>query len=718
MVVPRPAHVAFARSAGCVALLILCCALSYGFLCQPGKTPYSAYSDALTYNLGAMEGLHRSLTQGAGPPFWQPYQMSGGPDLTNPQHFYALLAPFLALSPSAALGPEYFFSFLLAGLAFFAIGRSMGLGHLPAGVMGLAALYNGKVVLAAFAGWLALLPAVALAPLAALAAARVARRPTLGNGLLLAAAAALCLQSAHLQIVYYAGVACALALAAAALRGIAAGRARHVSRAAGALAAACIAALALSAYKIVPLLSELPLASRQQADYAFFLSHHATAPGQLVTFLFPEALGTPLDRSYAPVELWEDSAFFGYAPFLLALVGAASRSRRDLARPLALAFVLIVVCAMDTPLLHALWRWLPGMRMFRAPSRLLFIASFVGMALAGIGAEVLLSLARERRVRLGLAAVLALAVAVPGHRYARRYLGTTASEKALPEPGYAGLMAADPSLFRVAPFGSYVVNYGWAPHLGLQLVTGYDPYNLRSYGRYFDVMTTGSSRSNRAHVWFDIDTIARPDLLDALNVKYVLSPVALSEPKSLDLYAKLEHEPMFVFYRGMFRGPVYVYRNTRALERAFFVEQVVGAPDEDAAIHAIEQHSLEGLAVVEEADLAGASGAAAPGDAVQVDGAGNGRLALTVKAQRPRYLVVSEVWHPGWQATLDGQPLALHRTDATLVGALVPGGTHRIALEFRPLHWELARSASLVALAAVSAAASFAVARHLARRRA
>ena len=47
-------------------------------------------------------------------------------------------------------------------------------------------------------------------------------------------------------------------------------------------------------------------------------------------------------------------------------------------------------------------------------------------------------------------------------------------------------------------------------------------------------------------------------------------------------------------------------------------------------------------------------------------------------------VVFSEIYYPGWTATLDGKPLQLARVDYTLRGAVVPAGQHKIAMEFRP----------------------------------
>ena len=53
---------------------------------------------------------------------------------------------------------------------------------------------------------------------------------------------------------------------------------------------------------------------------------------------------------------------------------------------------------------------------------------------------------------------------------------------------------------------------------------------------------------------------------------------------------------------------------------------------------------------------------------------------------------MSEVWHPGWQATVDGQPATLHRANIALQGLWLEPGTHQVRLGF----WPVGLSAGLV----------------------
>jgi hypothetical protein len=51
-------------------------------------------------------------------------------------------------------------------------------------------------------------------------------------------------------------------------------------------------------------------------------------------------------------------------------------------------------------------------------------------------------------------------------------------------------------------------------------------------------------------------------------------------------------------------------------------------------------------------------------------------LRLTIESDEGGFLVISKICHQGWQATLDGDALALHRTNVALPGAWIPAGEH------------------------------------------
>ena len=61
----------------------------------------------------------------------------------------------------------------------------------------------------------------------------------------------------------------------------------------------------------------------------------------------------------------------------------------------------------------------------------------------------------------------------------------------------------------------------------------------------------------------------------------------------------------------------------------------------------------------------------------------------------PAYLVFSEVWYPGWQARLDGEPTSLLRANYAFRAVYLPVGEHTVELTFSPGSWRYASSVSL-----------------------
>jgi hypothetical protein len=366
--------------------------------------------------------------------------------------------------------------------------------------------------------------------------------------------------------------------------------------------------------------------------------------------------------------------------------------RRPRVRFLIVSFVVSILFALDTPLVRILYDALPGFRLFRLPNRMLFLTSCFGIALAGVGLEEVL--ARLRAVsgaawRTAVAAGVMIAVIVAeGAYYSHRYLATVADEFAVPSTDYGKFLAADPGVFRVAPLGSQVLTYGWAAPMGLQMISGYEPFNLRHYQEYDRVMQRGDGQLNDAITWTNFTQIARWDLFDNLNVRYVLTPgPLLPRPERLELVAQYRNQPLFVLYHGMNRTGVFVYRNTEARPRVFWAGRVVPASGEDEAVSLIRRHDLRDLAIVDGAEAHWQLGPGASAGRAAVAEAADGFLAVETESQARRFLVISEVWHPGWSATLDGVQHPLHRTDLALMGTWVPAGEHKLVLRFRPLFW-------------------------------
>ena len=75
------------------------------------------------------------------------------------------------------------------------------------------------------------------------------------------------------------------------------------------------------------------------------------------------------------------------------------------------------------------------------------------------------------------------------------------------------------------------------------------------------------------------------------------------------------------------------------------------------------------------------------------------RLIYKTSSPKDGVVVFSEIYYPGWQATIDGQPVDIARADYILRAMNVPGGEHTIEMWFDPQSIHVTESIAYAALA-------------------
>ena len=674
--------------------------VGYGFLLEGGAVPFSPHSDLIAVHLSVKQAAYTAMQAGEGLPFWRSDMLSGGLALTHPQAIYTnpLQLPFLFTDPASASGPSIWLHLFAMAISMQVLGAALGLSWLARAFMAIAGLFSFKLIIMTYAGWLPVLPGFVTAPLLMAAVLKAIERPGVPTSLGLALAGVLALQSGHLQVSYYITAFFGAYLLVRCFTWVREEETKRMGSVIATCAVASACAVLASAFLLVPLFSEIDLTARAALDYDFLQSGGAYAFENLATFLHPEFLGTPLDGSYESVELWENVAYFGAAAQLLALIGAVLGHRRPYAHFFTIGLLLSIILAFDTFVLRALYEYFPGFSMFRIPSRFLFLTTLFGIGLAGIGFDELGDRLRARlspeiasRVALAVALVLMIASSAEGIGYAGRYITMAPTDQVVPRTQYADFFAADKSTFRVAPLHRHTLNYGWAALMDIELATGFEPYNYAHYQEYVGLMTRNHLVEPAPVMWIDVTRITRWDLFDVLNIKYVLTMQEFDEiPSGLLRVARFEDEPIFAFYDGFSTSPIVVYENINAKGRAYWAQVVVAVDGREQALNVALKINANNRTVVESSPGGLRPSLYSDGDAIQVTKSKGGLLAFEADSLKGGFAVVSEVWHPGWTATVDGEPVEISRTNVALMGAQIPAGPHRVEFRFKPMRWNLA----------------------------
>ncbi len=74
------------------------------------------------------------------------------------------------------------------------------------------------------------------------------------------------------------------------------------------------------------------------------------------------------------------------------------------------------------------------------------------------------------------------------------------------------------------------------------------------------------------------------------------------------------------------------------------------------------------------------------------------QIQIQTQTAAPTFLVLSDVFYPGWQATIDGKPTKIFQTNYVQRGVQLPAGNHLIEYRFEPMSFKLGAGITLDAL--------------------
>ena len=145
--------------------------------------------------------------------------------------------------------------------------------------------------------------------------------------------------------------------------------------------------------------------------------------------------------------------------------------------------------------------------------------------------------------------------------------------------------------------------------------------------------------------------------------------------------------------------------NPDALGNGWFVDNIdwVNTPNEE--IDALNTINPATTAVIDkrfEKSLAGLTLQPADSTAtVKLTRYTPNELTYTTHNAKPGLAVFSEVYYPGWTATIDGKRAEIVRADYVLRALPIPAGTHEVVLTFRPASIQITDMISYVALGVI-----------------
>ena len=521
---------------------------------------------------------------------------------------------------------------------------------------------------------------------------------------------------------------------------------------------AVLLGLGLSAVEVIPMVELGNSSTKQSMSYEVF-SSYAFPASQMAQLFFPFIYGGPVESIYGgPFYGAADSrGIIGSISFLaimLAIVGVIKHVKSDIHCRYWLGALLVAfILALGDSTFVFEWAYeVPLFNLFRVHGRLMMIVAFAVAVLAALGVASLQRQAMSLASRLAIVIVFSAVVlgllwwTVSGQLY-QTYGGNLTSlalsvplvllglsalivllwrkplqnhsltlalllfltidltsanwyfpwhYKTVPvaflEPGehhlaYKKQLEAQHHRFAAMDgFWSKVITPDQARIYDIETVNGYGPLQMTQYQRFSDITNSGNFPSQ----------LFEPQnrTLDLLSVSLVSSAKPIENAKQrFELIEQVN-------------GSL-VYRNKQVLPRAWLARQTI-VQDVPTMLSTIKTSRLPDgrlfdpltMALVEapvELKDAGEKGEAEQMD-VNLVSLSNHKIELQTDNHEPAFLVLSENYSVGWQATVNGEQQPLVRTNVSLRGLALPAGKHQVLLAYEPRSLWLGLVVSLISL--------------------
>jgi len=216
---------------------------------------------------------------------------------------------------------------------------------------------------------------------------------------------------------------------------------------------------------------------------------------------------------------------------------------------------------------------------------------------------------------------------------------------------------------------------------GFDHTLGYNPLRLADFTRAVGAEDSIIGPNQRRFT--PLFPSYRCRLANLLGLRYIVSPVPID---------RIDHTAKPTDLRFMGRTPDgYVYENTEALPRVLFVRnwQIAdfGSIMRDGKWPSADPRStvLLDARPAMPPPLPFESPVAPPAPNLRIVRYENTVIDIEVETAFPGFVVLNDIWHPWWFASIDGTPARIHKANVLFRAVAVGPGRHALRFEFAPV---------------------------------
>lgn len=259
------------------------------------------------------------------------------------------------------------------------------------------------------------------------------------------------------------------------------------------------------------------------------------------------------------------------------------------------------------------------------------------------------------------------------YRFSNKFLSFSNTSWFYPPTEIIQFLTMQKDVFRIMTIDRRILAPNFSIMYKLEDVSGYDPLYLVDYAKLYQAWETNGKEYNPGRYNRIINpTNYESFITDLLNVKYIL---ALTNIESSKLKLILTE------------GETRLYENINILPRAYFVENVKSAKNEDEVITLMfnEKENLRKTAITQDNIFNVEKGPLDLDEKLEIVGRSENFLKIITQTNKNRLLVLSEVYYPSWQVYIDGQLSKIYKVNLAFRAVSVPKGNHRVEFKYQDI---------------------------------
>ncbi|NPV76746.1 MAG: hypothetical protein HPY59_10280 [Anaerolineae bacterium] len=515
---------------------------------------------------------------------------------------------------------------------------------------------------------------------------------------------------------------------------------------------ACLFAAGLSAIQLAPTFEYLQQSQRSSAVGMLEGLSYSLWPWRLITLLAPDFFGNPgLGDYWGYGNFWEDSIYIGVLPFLLAVstipLVIFKRQRRSLSNPGLIVYLwslvlvsIILALGKFTPVFIFLYKYVPTFDMFNAPARIMVVAEFCFAILAGIGVEhwarpagrglYWLRLATAGGFAITLGAILSLFVLQAAELTFIRSaalagvwaLATGAATLTKPDAAErkrmiywkvcvvllvgTDLVFSMWNIIPVVDMSFYQARIQESQQLKASVGSGRlfirprDEYQVKFFRflRFKDFRPIEPLENMRRVMLPNLNLM--DEIPSANNFDPLLPARYAHWMETIDDFSEEEIIPwlrkmgvsLYEVYWPYDRSGV-KFLPIEGAERIRWAPCSIVAQGEIEAFTVLkngisESDSNQTVIIEAGGDILEPKPCLAGRATLRIVQENPLRMDISVDSETPGWLIVSDVWYPGWVSFLDGDQTKLYRGDYLFRAVQLPAGQHLVTLQYIPKSFE------------------------------